>query len=77
MTTDPETTDITLFVRTSGEEAVRWNRRRIVEALIRETGIDEETAEAISRKVEKQIVASGISLLTTTLIRELVDAKLI
>jgi len=77
MTTNPETTDITLFVRTSGEEAVRWNRRRIVEALIREAGIDEETAEAISREVEKQIVSSGISLLTTALIRELVDAKLI
>jgi len=77
MTNDPETTDITLFVRTSGEEAVRWNRRRIVEALIREAGIDERTAEAISREVEKQIVSSGISLLTTALIRELVDAKLI
>jgi ribonucleoside-triphosphate reductase (formate) len=77
MTTDPETTDITLFVRTSGEEAARWNRRRIVEALIRETGIDEEIAEAISREVEKQIVSSGIGHLTTALIRELVDAKLI
>ena len=65
MTIDPETTDITLFVRTSGEEAVRWDRRRIVEALIREAGIDERTAEAISREVEKQIVSSGISLLTT------------
>ncbi len=74
---DPETTDLTLFVRTSGEEIARWNRRRIVEALIRETGIDEVTAEAISREVEKQIVASGIGLLTTALIRELVDAKLI
>jgi ribonucleoside-triphosphate reductase (formate) len=77
MKTDPETTDITLFVRTSDEEAARWNRRRIVEALIRETGIDEETAEAISREVEKQIVSSGIGHLTTALIRELVDAKLI
>jgi len=77
MTTDPETTDITLFVRTSGEEVARWNRQRIVEALIREAMIDETTAEAISREVEKQIVSSGISLLTTALIRELVDAKLI
>lgn len=77
MTTDPETTDITLFVRTSGEEVARWNRRRIVEALIREAAMDEETAETISREVEKQIVSSGISLLTTALIRELVDAKLI
>ena len=77
MAKDPETTDITLFVRTSGDEAARWNRRRIVEALIRETGIDEGTAEAISREVEKQIVSSGIGHLTTALIRELVDAKLI
>ena len=77
MTTDPETTDLTLFVRTSGEEIARWNRRRIVEALIREAAIDEATAEAISREVEKQIVSSGIGLLTTALIRELVDAKLI
>jgi ribonucleoside-triphosphate reductase (formate) len=77
MMTDPETTDLTLFVRTSGEEVARWNRRRIVEALIREAGLDEPTAEAISREVEKQIVASGIGLLTTALIRELVDAKLI
>ena len=77
MTADSETTDLTLFVQTSGEEVARWNRRRIVEALIRETAIDETTAEAISKEVEKQIVASGISLLTTALIRELVDAKLI
>jgi ribonucleoside-triphosphate reductase len=77
MTTAAETTDLTLFVRTSGEEIARWDRRRIVEALIREAAIDESTAEAISREVEKQIVASGIGLLTTALVRELVDAKLI
>jgi len=72
-----ETTDITLFVRTSGEESALWNRRMIVEALIREAEIDEKTADEISREVEKQIVSSGIGLLTTALIRELVDARLI
>ena len=72
-----ETTDITLFVKTSGEDITRWNRQKIVDALIRETNIDVDTAEIISREVEKQIIASGISLLTTSLIRELVDAKLI
>jgi len=77
MAIDPETTDITLFVRTSAEEVARWDRRRISEALIREAGVDEPTAEAISREVEKQIVSSGIGLLTTALIRELVDARLI
>jgi ribonucleoside-triphosphate reductase (formate) len=72
-----ETTDITLFVRTSGEELAGWNRQRIVDALMRETDIDVETAQAISREVEKQIMASGIGTLTTALIRELVDARLI
>jgi ribonucleoside-triphosphate reductase (formate) len=72
-----ETTDITLFVRTSGEEIALWNRRMIVEAMIREAHIAEKTADEISREVERQIVSSGISLLTTALIRELVDAKLI
>jgi len=72
-----DTTDLTLFVRTSDEEVARWNRQRIVDALIRETDIDSDTAEAVSREVEKQIMASGIGLLTTSLIRELVDAKLI
>ena len=57
MITDPETTDITLFVRTSAEEVARWNRRRIVEALIREAGIDEATAEASSRAAEKALDA--------------------
>jgi len=72
-----ETTDITLFVRTSTEEVTRWNRQRIIDALLRETDIDIKRAEEISKEVEKQILASGINLLTTSLIRELVDAKLI
>ena len=72
-----ETTDLTLFVKTSGEDIARWNRQKIVDALIRETNVDVDTAEAISRDVEKQIISSGIGVLTTPLIRELVDAKLI
>jgi len=72
-----ETTDITLFVRTSREDIVNWDRRRIVDALILETNVDIDTAEAISKEVEKQIVSSGMSLLTASLIRELVNARLI
>ena len=56
---DQETTDLTLFVRTSNEDTTRWNRQRIVDTLIQETDIDVDTAEAISREVEKQIVSSG------------------
>ncbi|MDI9569150.1 MAG: anaerobic ribonucleoside-triphosphate reductase [Pseudomonadota bacterium] len=75
-TSPPETTDMTLFVRSRGEDVDRWNRRRIVDALMRETGIDAATAEALSLDVEKGLFASGISALTTSLIRELVDVKL-
>ena len=73
----PETTDLTLFVRTSAEDVSRWNRQRIVDALLRETDIDMVTAEEISREVEKQLLSSGINLLTSPLIRELVGARLI
>jgi ribonucleoside-triphosphate reductase len=72
-----ETTDMTIFVRTSDEETIEWNRQRIIDALIRETDIDLEAAEKISKDVEKEIFASGIAVLTASLIRELVDAKLI
>jgi ribonucleoside-triphosphate reductase len=71
-----ETTDITLFVRTSDEEIAHWDRKRIVDALMLETTVDADTAEAISLDVERQIMASGLMHLTAPLIRELVDAKL-
>jgi anaerobic ribonucleoside-triphosphate reductase len=74
---DKEATDITLFVRTSNEEVVEWDRRRIVNALVLEAGVDLKTAEEISKEVEKQIFSSGIGTLTAPLIRELVNAKLI
>jgi len=39
-----ETTDSALFVRTSTEGMVDFSRERIVEALVRETLLDQETA---------------------------------
>ena len=76
MAENSETTDLTLFVRTSGEEIILWDRQRIVDALVREADIDDELAAQISKEVEKQIIASGISVLTTALIRELVNVRL-
>ncbi len=74
---DKDTTDMTLFVRTSGEDIAGWQRQKIVDALIRETNVDIDTAKEISRDVERQIITSGIDYLTAPLIRELVDAKLL
>ena len=77
MVENSETTDLTLFVRNSGEEITRWDRRRIVDALVREAALGDQLAADIAQEVEKQIFASGISILTTALIRELVNARLI
>lgn len=72
-----ETTDTVLFVRTSSEGMKNWNRKKIVDALIRETYVDPETAEKISLEVEQQIIDHHTRVLTAPLVRELVDAKLI
>ncbi len=72
-----ESTDLALFVRTSNEDMDGWNRQKIVAALVRETYLDVETAERISKEVEDVIMSSKIGVLTSPLIRELVDAKLI
>ncbi|MBM4339715.1 MAG: anaerobic ribonucleoside-triphosphate reductase [Deltaproteobacteria bacterium] len=72
-----ETTDMALFVRTSEESLNDWNRQRIVDALIRETYIDVDTAKEIAREVEDLIVTSKIKMITAPLVRELVDTKLV
>lgn len=72
-----ETTDLNLFVRTSEETLTDWNREKIVEALLRETDLDEKVADEISREVESLIRKSGIKFVTAPLIREIVNAKLI
>jgi ribonucleoside-triphosphate reductase len=72
-----ETTDLNLFVRTSEETISDWNRSKITDALIRETYIDHDTANEISKEVERMIWKSGVKMVTAPLIRELVNAKLI
>jgi len=73
-----DATDMALFhVRTSQDDISTWDRRRITEALLRETGLDEKTAEQVSLAVEEVIFSSGIKFISAPLIREVVDAKLI
>jgi len=54
-----------------------FNRRRIVESLLRETRITRGLAEKIAREVEEKIRSTDASIITSPLIRELVLAKLI
>jgi len=72
-----EATDLSMFVRTSADDIVAWNRARIVEALIKETGVRKELAEIIGLEVEKQVKKLSVNFITAPLIRELVDVKLL
>ena len=72
---DNQTTDLALNVRTSGEDLTGWNRQKIVEALMRETGLDEQTSDEISLEVEEVIKKAAIKCITAPLIRELVDCQ--
>lgn len=72
-----DTTDMALFVRTSQEDMEGWKRQRIVDALLRETFIDRDTAEKISIDVEATIQRGSVKTVTGPLIRELVNAKLL
>lgn len=66
-----------LFVRTSEDSLLSWNRDRIVEALVRETGLDESMATVVATEVEQQLDSAHIENLTTSLVRELVAARLV
>ncbi len=72
-----ETTDFALFVRTSDDDYVSWDRQRIINALIKETSLDPETAGKIGRDVEDTVLNSNIRLITTSLIREIVNVRLV
>ena len=73
---DVDPTELALFVRTSDDEMAQWDKRRIVNAMVREAGVPEATARKISDEVEEVIVNSKVALITVSLVRELVNAKL-
>lgn len=65
-----------LSVRTSEDTLTTWDRERIIAALTRETELEKSAAVMVALEVEQQIQKAGIQTLTTSLVRELVDAKL-
>lgn len=76
-TVAPEATEYALFVRTSDERILQWDRTRIVSALIKEANLSPSLADKISNEVQDVIISSGIKMLTSSLVREVVNAKLI
>lgn len=66
-----------LQVRASGDRMAAWDRDRIVNALALETGMNRNVAELVAAEVESQIASAGIQTLTSSLVREMVGARLI
>ena len=54
-------TELALFVRTSDDEMLQWDKQRIVNALVREAGVPEATARKIADEVEELILNSKVS----------------
>jgi ribonucleoside-triphosphate reductase len=72
-----EATDYALFVRTSDDDFVSWDRNRIINALQNETGLEPYVAKKIAEETEETILDSSVHLISSSLIREIVNVKLI
>ncbi|MBD3310270.1 anaerobic ribonucleoside-triphosphate reductase [Candidatus Woesearchaeota archaeon] len=70
-------TDLSLMVApTSKDELREWSKDEIVQALEEEADLSRELAEKIATNVEDKIIDSGVKVISTSLIRELVDNEL-
>lgn len=61
----------------STDKISKWDRKKVVETIIKETGLPENIADFIVMEVEELIVSSKLKNLSTQMIRELVNVKLI
>ncbi|MCP4650196.1 MAG: anaerobic ribonucleoside-triphosphate reductase [PVC group bacterium] len=70
-------TDLALLVTPlAKDEILSWDKGRIALALQKEANIAEDVAMEIASSVEKKVFNSGLSRISTALIRELVDNEL-
>ncbi|MFH1149913.1 MAG: anaerobic ribonucleoside-triphosphate reductase [Actinomycetota bacterium] len=72
-----DATDIALQVSTVSQEEINlWDKQKIVDSIILEAQASPDLALEIADGVERALVASGQTRVTTSLIRELVDLQL-
>jgi ribonucleoside-triphosphate reductase len=73
-----DSTDIALLVATSSRQEIdAWNRSKIADSLVKETGCDRALAEEIALAVEDRIDRTNLLTVTTAIIREFVDLELL
>ncbi len=69
--------DKTIFVRNREQDISPWDRTKIVAILMDESGIPFKIAEEIADEVQKTVFSLDIKTVSSSLLRELVNAKLI
>jgi len=70
-------TDIALLVNAeSQDELHEWDKSKIASALEVEADLSADLARQIASEVERRVMASGLTRISTSLIRELVDNEL-
>jgi len=69
-----DVTDYSLLV-TSSREMISspWDRTKIIKALTKEIGLKKDEAKKIAKEVEKRIISSGLKVVSTSLIRTIID----
>lgn len=66
-----------IYIRTSAEKFEIFDRSKISRSLIKETGINEEQADGVAMDVEKFIKGLKLNYLSSALIREITNVKLL
>ncbi len=69
--------DELIFVKNRESDITPWDKTKITAILIDETGLPFNVAERISDEVQKVIFSSGLKTVSSVLIREIVNSKLI
>jgi anaerobic ribonucleoside-triphosphate reductase len=72
-----EADELEMLVRRSDEDVAVFDSQRITEALVREADLDPDLAAHISLEIKQFIQKLGFRSLSSSLIRGLVDAKLL
>ena len=72
-----DSTDMALLVNAMATAQQQpWDKKMVIDALQKETELNLMAAHQVADTVEQQIRSANMSVVTTTLIRELVDAEL-
>ncbi len=69
--------DKTIFVKNREQDIEPWDRTRIVAILIEEAKIPFDVAERIAEEVQEMVFSSDLKIVSSSLLRELVNSKLI